>query len=235
MININQKLFHGINLGNYDEYIGNLTDLEVLDSILKLGSILSRKDLKRLKICNPINQNYYQKIDEVCLAYHPNNSKFNVTPDFLFREDAFYDFVMYHISIILDEKILNDNSYTIEGIPRELRVLHSISLPEYMVAIGYNDKITTIVTTINNLIDEKNYAKLKKLVYNSYYHEFLITKNIEQYIEYEFECYNRIKALLISNGYTIPIVDPFTGNEHDSIENSIIKSETVIKKMKQII
>ena len=61
MININQKLFHGINLGNYDEYIGNLTDLEVLDSILKLGSILSRKDLKRLKICNPINQNYYKK------------------------------------------------------------------------------------------------------------------------------------------------------------------------------
>lgn len=31
---IHNKLFHGINLGNYGEYIGNLTAIQILEQIL---------------------------------------------------------------------------------------------------------------------------------------------------------------------------------------------------------
>lgn len=111
MINIEGKLFHGINLTNYNEYAGDLSELKVLEIILKSGKILNRNDLEKEKTNNLyyLNPNYCQKNNEICLAFHPNNTKYE--------------------------------------------------------AIGYYDKITDMTETIDRLLDNKCYEKIKKLFF----------------------------------------------------------------------
>ncbi len=44
-IKIEEQIFHGINMSNYQKNF-NLKDIDVFESILKYGEILTRKDLK---------------------------------------------------------------------------------------------------------------------------------------------------------------------------------------------
>ena len=233
MIKIENKLFHGINISNYNE-TSNLSELYVLKEILKLGKILNRKDLytEKQEIIPHLNHEYYQADNEICLAFHPNNKEYELLIDPI--EDAFYDFIMNHISIILSEQLTINNFYKVAGIPREIRVEKSIVLPEYIEAIGYCDKVTKIITTINGLISEENYEQLKKLILNNYYHEFFLVKDAKKYVESEYQEYNQIREILQNTGYNIPIVDPLTGLEHNSIEENIDKVEITLNKIKKI-
>jgi len=234
MDNIEEKLFHGINLNNYDPYIGNLTEIKILEMILSSGQILTREDLNKINsnIIQYINNSYSQHKDEVCVAFHPYNIKYQSKEDKY--EDAYYDFVMFHISIILKENLLYDKVYSITGMPREVRIKSSILLSEYIEAIGYYDKITSMIEKLEKLIENENYSEIKKLFFEVYYRDFIRAQDVKAYVRNEYIEYHKIQKILKKHNYNIQIVDPFTGQEFNNIDDSIINAEKVIKKIKSI-
>ena len=168
-----------------------------------------------------------------------NRDKFNLPKYEGF--DAFYDWVFSNISIILSKNIIINNSYnTIGGLPREVMVNNSINLRKNIEAIGYHDEITQIIDTLEKLIQIEDYEGLVNIYCTNYYNNFLRINpdniiDIEKYVKKQYIRYNKIKELLKKYKYNIPIIDPYTGKEHKSIDDSIINANKVLAKRKEII
>lgn len=234
MINIENKLFHGININNYIEIINNLEATQILESILKLRKILTREELEQenKELLNYINPWYSQKVNEVSLAFHIYNKRYRLIDNDY--QDAFYDYILPNISIVLDDRILIDRNYSVVGLPREIRLTDSILLDGNIEGIGYRDKLNKLIIKINKLIDSRNYIELKKIIINPNYYYFFKEEEIKKFVNDEYTEYNKIKELLEIYNYDIAIVDPVTGQEHNSVEDSCIETEKILSKIKNI-
>ena len=208
---VRNKLFHGINLSNYYEEIGDLTDIDILKSILESNYIYSRNDLyeKKEEISRFLNLSYLQKEDEVCLALHPNNDIFNICQSSSL-EDAFVDFIENNISLILDEALLEDREYQISGMPREIRVRESICLYPYLIAIGYYDRYYQGIKKLEKIVKKPiiNYGDISKYCE---VRDIVCLNNFEDKLLKSKRKYFIIKELLKAYGLCISIVDPYTG------------------------
>lgn len=73
--NIEEKLFHGINLEYYKDKI---SELKIYSQILKSEKIKTREELLEEKYLyyDKLPRIYEQETDEVCVAIHPKNETF---------------------------------------------------------------------------------------------------------------------------------------------------------------
>lgn len=240
VFDIEHKLFHGINLGNYRdarELPTELTTLSVLRSILETGKILTREDLylSGSIVCYYMNDRTLQEQDEVCLAFHPKNGNF--LPKEKRTIDAFDEWVLDGLSIILSDQILANSIYKQAGLPKEIRVKKSIELKNNILAIGYHDEIAKIICDINEKILLKDYDALGYMFFKNYYAKFLRARDIRSYINNIYYGYdnNEIKEILTEHGYNIPIVDPLTGRNYTPIEEAYIEAEKTLIKIRKLV
>lgn len=234
-MDLSNKLFHGINLGNYGCWIGNLKDTDVLKSILEYGMVFTRQHLCGTPFNNYLNPLYGQNRNEVCLATHPNNSKLDMGKAY-YTEDAFFDFVRYNIALIFDEKLLLDKVYNIRGIYREVRVVDSININENLVAIGYFDRVENVISELETIILNEDIDGFKKIRRISYIHNLLQTDDVEQWaddlkIEYFF-----IRYYLEIYNIEVPVLDSYTGLPiTQDIDLQIERAKEVKSKIKTLI
>jgi hydroxymethylpyrimidine pyrophosphatase-like HAD family hydrolase len=212
---IENKIFHGINLKYYKSKID---DLEILKRVLESGKIMSRDDLKKSNYnYSNLPYIYEQSDDETCFAIHPKNQSFIYVYDDDFSE-AFYQYIRFNISFVLSENILS-KGYSLQfGIPGEVRIPSSISLKENLVAIGCFDEIEF-------LLEKIKICKEKRLIFSS---ELLSTDNIYEYTIKKKNKIYAIREILKEYGYGVPVIDPFFGNIIEgSYEDDILKARTL--------
>lgn len=200
MEKIEEKIFHGINTSNYKKQI---KDIDIFESILKYGAILTRKDLKdqEYEYMDYLPNLYSQTSQEVCLAIHPKATSFYEENDI---GDAFYKFVRFHLSFIFDSSMLNKVKFdTAYGMAGEIRVKGSIKLEENLIAVGYFDEIMFVLEKMRN--PKTNYQL------SPFYESLISYDNPRVYIEAKKEKFYFIKKLLKDYKMNVPIVDPFTG------------------------
>ncbi|HPF83344.1 MAG TPA: hypothetical protein PLV83_04190 [Bacilli bacterium] len=221
MESIETKLFHGINLGNYSEYIGVTDSIDIFEEILKTRKILTRDDLAELnpEIYSILSMYHIQSNNEVCLAIHPKNPNKNIESNMY--EDAFYDFIRNNISFVFNENILKNRAYRRHGMPNEIEVTGSIELDENLEAIGCYDAIENVIRlALQNTLTHRTRFQLIHLDSSSY-------------VRVKRSQYYNIKEVLKKYEYDIPIIDPLYGNIiNDNIEEDIEKIEKVKKLVK---
>ena len=238
---IYNKLFHGINIGNYKKYIGSLESMDILKQILESGYIYTRSELyeKRKDLYPLLNSFHDQKINEVCLALHPNNTSY--TEKLLFeaskygKQSAFNGFVRKNISLILDEKLLNEKFHNLSGMYGEIRVQNSISL-DYLDAIGYYDKIDYAINELKQILDNCDKISYKKIQFKPGICEIMYIPNINEYIHQEKQKYFEIKNLLEKYKFLVPVVDSYSGQPiEENVDLEIEKGLEIREKIKEMI
>lgn len=238
-MDLSNKLFHGINLGNYGCWIGNLKDIDILKSILEYGMVFTRQHLCGTPFNNYLNPLYGQNRNEVCLAVHPNNSKLDIgkaKAKGYYIEDAYYDFVRYNISLIFDEKILSDRVYNIRGIYREIRVIDSIKTNENLIAIGYFDRVEYAISELEAFVLNEDINRFKRYRTIPYIHNLLQTDDVEQWADDLKMNYFFIRHYLESYNIEIPVLDSYTGVPIDQdIDLQIERAKEVKPKIKTLI
>ncbi len=188
--NIEEKLFHGINLEYYKDKI---SELKIYSQILKSEKIKTREELLEEKYLyyDKLPRIYEQATDEVCVAIHPKNETFRYVYDFdIDYGTAFYHYIRTHISFVLSEDLLNSVDYTLQyGDAGEIRIKSGINLRKYLIAIG-----------IYNFAD--SIAKCD-LISNNYYLYRLFLEDKKRYLF--------VNRLLNEYGYNIPIINSING------------------------
>lgn len=188
--NIEEKLFHGINLEYYKDKI---SELKIYSQILKSEKIKTREELLEEKYLyyDKLPRIYEQATDEVCVAIHPKNETFRYVYDFdIYYGTAFYHYIRTHISFVLSEDLLNSVDYTLQyGDAGEIRIKSGINLRKYLIAIG-----------IYNFAD--SIAKCD-LISNNYYLYRLFLEDKKRYLF--------VNRLLNEYGYNIPIINSING------------------------
>jgi len=239
-MDVKNKLFHGINLGNYGEYIGSLKATDVLEQILESGTIYTREELykKRKELYCFLNNFYGQKNNEVCVALHPDNTNF--TERYLLAGttsglEAFGSFVEKNISLILNERILNDKQYTTKGMYGEIRVQNSISL-DYLDGIGYYDKIDFAINELKKILDSCDKIGYKRIRFDPGIRELMNIENLSEYINQEKQKYFKIKNLIEKYNYSVTMVDSYSGQPiEENIVLEIEKASEIREKIKEMI
>lgn len=238
MENIQNKLFHGIDIEFFPE---SITSIKILELILESGKIYTKNDFFK-KENDPYNLLYYlsreynQEDNEVCLALHPNNNQFSIRKDKNCPDrNAFNFWILNNISLIISEKILLNREYKIMGVPGEIRISDSINLEKNVEAIGCRDIIKPVVTNLKISIEQGNYENLIRMNNTADYHYFLAAKDTKKYINDKYKRYNRIKEVLNKCDYNIPIIDPITGEEFAEENDIIIKAEEIVLKSREMI
>ena len=241
-MDIKNKLFHGVrqNTDMFEEDIGFIKySFSNLEKILKSGMIYTREEsLKYVKKDKDIlDSEYFQCINEVCLAIHPENSLFDkqvLSNNIHFNIDSYDCYIRHNFSLILNEKLLIDRSYKIEGMLGEVRIKNSISLQGYLVAIGYFDLIDNMIFTLRSIKNGEDYRKSNyriQLLFN----ELLRVDNIKKYVFQKKQIYNQLKECLQKYKFYVPIVDPYSGNFINGDINKTINEIVEVKEKIKII
>ena len=158
-INIDDKIFHGINLEFYKEKV---SDFVIFEQILKTRKIKPRKDLL-LDNCpyyNNLPNIYEQDNNEICLAIHPRNKQFTYVYDSESYSTAFYHYIRFNISFIFLANILDSREYSLQyGDAGEIRLNGAINLDYQLVGIGmYDDSFNEKYYAIKNLLKRYDYS-----------------------------------------------------------------------------
>lgn len=206
--NIEEKLFHGINLEYYKDKIN---ELKIYKQILKSEKIKTRNELlkEQYPYYDKLPRIYEQTKDEVCVAIHPKNKTFKYVYDTYDYGTAFYHYIRNHISFVLSEDLLNSVDYTLQyGDNGEMRIKNSINLKNYLIAIGiynYADSIAKLSQPTNNYFLYQLFLEDKKR-------------------------YSDVNELLKLYGYNIPIIDSLSGEViEDNYDEKIKKYCNVFK------
>lgn len=195
---LNDKLFHSI--VSYDKNVGKLTELKIillkLDRILSQGKILCREEIQKLYNEQLFCKYNYNGQNFISLTKHStqlnNNSK---EIKYLF-EDAFYAYALNSISLVLDNKILEECKINEHGIMMslEVQVKGSIDLKHLVgISLPIDKSITPFFRDYCNLED-----------------------CVSSYIDNQFAYLKLQKLICLLNKYDInvPLVDIATGSEY---------------------
>lgn len=226
MDGIEEQIFHGINVSNYQKE-SNLEEIDIFESILKYGKVLTRKDLKECgyQYINDLPSLYSQNPNEVCFAIHPKATSFYEDDNI---GDAFYSFVRFHLSFIFNSSMLNKvKSNTAFGMAGEIRVIGSVILNENLIGVGYFDEI---MYTLDKIRKPKTNYQL-----NPFYQTLISFNDVWSYIENRREKLYFIKDLLKRYKMDVPIVDPLTGKlVNDNKEKGLEEISKVLRKNKEL-
>lgn len=216
---IENRIFHGINL---KYYYHKLEDLIILKKILESGKIMSRNDLRDMKYdyFDYLPKIYEQCENEICFAIHPKNEFFKDVYDGEDFSSAFYQYIRFNISFVFSEDILK-REYRLQGGPGEIRISDSLSIEENLVAIGCFDEIEYLLEKVRR-IKRKDISFCDELLNCDDIYKYTLEKKKRTYA---------VKKMLNEYGYNIPIIEPFYGKIIDiNYENDVSK----VKKLKNI-
>lgn len=239
-MDIHNKLFHGINLSNYEYSIDFLSDTDVLEQIFDSKKICNRYELYKnnRQLYVLLNHVYNQLDHQVCLSIHPNNTNYSEdsfrTSIFKY-ESAYYEFIRYKISLILTETLITETNHKIAGMYGEIRVNNSISLTDNLVAIGYYDEIEDVINTLEQILKKEDEIEYKTIRFQRAIHGFMYAENLEEYVTDKKQKYFEIKNLLEKYNFLVQIVDSYSGQLiEENLQLQIEKSMEIREKIKKM-
>ena len=222
---------------NNFEFCDGITSLDLMESVLSDGYILTRNSLENKHF------DYYKNLyiyslngdSRVSISCHVSREYDYIRNSNRFImgncDRAFGNYIECSNSIILRDNILDNFSYKENGIIGEYQIEGDISL-DYMVGIGIRDYFKNLCDNIENILSEENSLKYK---YNEAVREFRLVRDIDNFLNCGYsnngyDNYYKVEKLLEKYGYSVPIVDPCTGMFISSKEENYRRLEELRDK-----
>lgn len=196
---LNDKLFHSI--VSYKDNVGKLTELKIillkLERIFSQGKILCREEIEKLYNEHLFCKYNYNGKHSVSLSKHPIQLDINKSKKIHYLdENAFYDYAFNYISLVLNDKLLEEYKINEHGIRMhletqikgsiDLKYLEAISLPINKSIIPFFREDCNLEDCVSSYTDNQfTYLKLQKLI-----------------------------SLMRRYNIDVPIIDIATGNEY---------------------
>ena len=230
MFNIEEMYFHGISFMDW-KYVGDVSHLELLESVLSDHFILTRDSLwkKHPAYAGYLNEVNWNGNDRVSIARHFNKDKSRLE-NLKSYEDFGFDFVSDAYSIIINPILLNEFSWIQKGSIGEYQVMGDIPL-SYMVGIGCPNYFERIFVHVDYILKNEN-CTLNRIRDNYYVRLFRQFSDIHSFIDegvfgFGYRNYDKLESLLNKYKYDVLVVDPITGCEWSSKEECVEKMESL--------
>lgn len=220
MANVDDMCFHGVTFTDW-EYSNGMTELELLETVLNDGYILTRSSLEikhpymyRSLAYDNLNDN--DRVSICCHSVKEKDYTYDSLDGMYFNDSysAFEKFVNNAFSVILDRDVLEEYRHQRSGMIGEYQVYGDVSL-EYIKALGMPNYFERMCNRIQEILEEDDYLDYR---YDLNVQRLKLAKDMIRFLTvgyngYGYNEYNQLKGLLNKYNYDVPIVDPVTGSE----------------------
>ena len=226
MLDVEDMFFHGISFTNW-QYVG-ISYMELVESVLKDGFLFTRNSLedKHPLLCNCLNYHSCNGHNRVSVCCHPTKNDFYVDQKkdkyfYWWDVEAFGTFVYSDLSIVLDKNILDGSIFQKGPMKGEFQICGDISLKN-MKRLGFPNFFERICKEIEIILEKEDFLRYR----TDYYVERLrwakdmVTFLDNGYCGLGYKELEQVKILLSKYRYDVPIIDPETGIEWSSREET---------------